>query len=170
MTGMTDSEIIEAIIAREGGYVDNPADRGKATNFGITLETLRAYRRNPHLTADDVRRLNKNDARQIYRDEYIVKPSFHLITDDHLRAHVIDFGVNSGPRTAAKALQKILGVAQDGVIGPDTLAAIRRMGAIKASNLLMAARIRLYGKIVSRDASQAVFLNGWLDRALSFMI
>ena len=62
------------------------------------------------------------------------------------------------------------GADQDGVIGPQTLNAIRRMGAAKVNNLLMAERIKFMGKIVSSDHSQAAFINGWLNRALEFMI
>ena len=167
---MTEAEIIDGIIAREGGYVDHPNDRGAATNFGITLKTLRNWRRDPALTAADVQALSKEEARRIYRTEYIERPGFDRIANDHLRAHLIDFGVNSGPRTAALALQKILDVSQDGDIGPVTLAALRRMGAMKCSNLLMAARIMHYAKIVRGDPSQSAFIVGWLDRALRFMI
>ena len=167
---LSENEIIDAIIAREGGYVDHPSDRGKATNFGITIAKLRDWRGDQNLTANDVRMMRRAEAVLIYSDDFIRRPGFHLIADDHLRAHVIDFGVNSGPVTAARKLQKVAGADQDGVIGPETLNAIRRMGAAKVSNLLMAERIRLYGRIVAGDHSQAAFINGWLNRALEFMI
>ena len=170
MTPLTENQIIDAIIAREGGYVDHPADRGGPTNFGITMTKLREWRGVQSVTANDVRTMRRGEAEQIYLSDYIRKPGFHLITDDHLRQQVIDFGVNSGPGTAARKLQKIVGVPQDGVIWPQTLNAIRRMGAAKVNNLLMAERIRFYGRIVSGDHSQAAFINGWLNRALEFLL
>lgn len=170
MMTITENQIIEGIIAREGGYVDHPADRGGPTNYGITLGRLREWRGDPNITANDVRMMRRGEAALIYLNDYIHRPGFHLIPDDHLREHVIDFGVHSGPVTAAIKLQKVVGVKQDGLIGPDTMKAIRRMGAAKASNLLMAERIKLFGRVVSKDHSQAVFLNGWLNRALEFMI
>ncbi|MDU6240386.1 MAG: glycosyl hydrolase 108 family protein, partial [Bradyrhizobium sp.] len=42
----------------EGGYTNHPADRGGPTNMGITLETLRAWRHNDALTAEDVKQLS----------------------------------------------------------------------------------------------------------------
>ena len=167
---LTEAQIIEEIISREGGYVDHHADRGGPTNFGITLAKLRDWRGSQSLTANDVRMMRREEAALIYAHDYIRRPGFHLIADNHLRHHVIDFGVNSGPGTAARKLQQVVGADQDGVIGPETLNAIRRMGASKVNNLLMAERIRFYGRIVSGDHSQAAFLNGWLNRALEFMI
>ena len=170
MTPQTENQIIDAIIEREGGYVDHPADRGGPTHFGITITKLREWRGVQSVTANDVRMMRRSEAEQIYLSDYIRKPGFHLIPDDHLRNHVIDFGVNSGPGTAVRKLQKIVGVPQDGIIGPQTLNAIRRMGAAKVNNLLMAERIKFIGKIVSSDHSQAAFINGWLNRALEFML
>ena len=167
---LTETQIIDAIIDREGGYVDHAADRGGPTNFGITMAKLREWRNDPNLTANDVRMMRRGEAALIYHSDYIKKPGFDLITHDVLRQQVIDFGVNSGPGTAARKLQKVLGVTQDGNLGPVSMAAIRRMGAAKANNLLMAERIKFMGKIVSTDHSQAAFINGWLNRALEFMI
>ena len=170
ITPLTDTQIIDEIISREGGYVDHPADRGGPTNFGITLAKLREWRGVQNLTANDVRMMRREEAALIYTHDYIQRPGFYLIPDDHLRHHVIDFGVNSGPGTAARKLQQVVGADQDGMIGPQTLNAIRRMGAAKVSNLLMAERIKLLGRIVSGDHSQAAFISGWLNRALEFMI
>lgn len=170
ITPLTDTQIIDEIISREGGYVDHPADRGGPTNFGITLAKLREWRGVQNLTANDVRMMRRGEAALIYSHDYIQRPGFHLIGDNHLRHHVIDFGVNSGPGTAARKLQQVVGADQDGVIGPQTLNAIRRMGAAHVNNLLMAERIKLLGRIVSGDRSQAAFINGWLNRALEFMI
>ena len=167
---LTETQIIEGIISREGGYVDHAADRGGPTNFGITIARLRDWRGVQSLTANDVRLMRRGEAALIYSHDFIRQPGFHLIADDHLREHVIDFGVNSGPGTAARKLQQVAGAVQDGIIGPETLNAIRRMGVARVSNLLMAERIRFLGRIVSGDHSQAAFISGWLNRALEFMI
>ena len=167
---ITDTQIIDAIIEREGGYIHHPADKGGPTNYGVTLAKLRDWRGNPNLTANDVQMMRRGEAALIYMRDYIERPGFNLITDERLRHQVIDFGVNSGPGTAARKLQQVAGADQDGVIGPQTLNAIRRMGAAKVNNLLMAERIKFMGKIVSSDHSQAAFINGWLNRALEFMI
>ncbi|MCK9994473.1 MAG: hypothetical protein Dbin4_02993 [Alphaproteobacteria bacterium] len=168
MTGrLTDTQIVEDIINREGGYVDH---RGGPANFGITLARLRDWRGVQSLTANDVRMMRRGEAALIYDHDYIRRPGFHLIADDRLRHHVIDFGAHSGPATAARKLQQVVGADQDGVIGPQTLNAIRRTGAANANNLLMAERIKLLGRLVSGDHSQAAFISEWLNRALEFMV
>lgn len=167
---MTEDEIIDGLLLREGGYADRAEDSGGPTNFGITLETFRRWRGNSRLTAVDLRKMARAEARLIYAGEYIRKPGFDAIADDHLRAHVIDFGVNSGQQTAAMALQKALGVKQDAVLGPQTMAAIEALGAIRASNRLMLARIRLLCRIVIRRPENLANLNGWIERALKFYV
>lgn len=74
---------------------------------------------------------------------------------------------NSGYH-AAKALQKVIGVVPDGVIGPKTIAAINSASPEKVFNEFKAARIKFYNDIVARNESQQVFLKGWTKRAKSF--
>lgn len=167
---MTEDDIIDAIITREGGYSNRAEDSGGPTNFGITIRTLCNFRRDFTLTAADVKNMRRAEAVAIYRDEYIRAPGFDAITDPHLRAHVIDFGVLHGQGTAAMALQKVLGVRQDAIIGPQTLAAIGKMGAARCSNRLMLARIRLQCRIVKRRPKDLANLNGWVDRAIEFFL
>lgn len=175
MTVLTDAQIIEEIIEREGGYSDREADKGGPTNWGVTLTTLRQVRNNPNLTEEDVKRLTKDDARIIYREEYIKVPRFDLIADDRLRAQMIDFGVNSRPSRSTRYVQRIVGVKEDGHLGPITNAAIRRMGYSKVNNLLAIQRILHLARIVRDDrkippGTQAENINGWCIRATSFFI
>lgn len=167
---ITEDEIIDGLLLREGGWSDRAADSGGPTNFGITLKTFQRWRGDSRLTAADLRNMEQAEARLIYAREYIRKPGFNAIKDDHLRAHVIDFGVNSGQQTAAMALQRALGVNQDTVIGPKTLAAIEALGAVRASNRLMLARIRLQCRIVQRRPKDLANLNGWIGRAMEFYV
>jgi len=113
---------IREILRHEGGYVNHPRDPGGCTNKGITIGTYRAHI-NPKGTCEDIRRLTLNQAVAVYGAEY-----WDRVQGDHLPAgvdlSVFDFGVNAGPSRAAKMLQRIVGVAQDGRIGPLTLAAV----------------------------------------------
>lgn len=168
--GVTEDKIIDGVILREGGWSDRAEDSGGPTNFGITLETFRRWRGDSALGAHDLRNMAQAEARHIYAHEYIRKPGFDAIPDDHLRAHVIDFGVLHGQDTAARALQKALGVNQDAVIGPKTLAAIEALGAVRAGNRLMLARIRLQCRIVQRRPKDLANLNGWIGRAMEFYV
>lgn len=108
----------------EGGYVNDPADPGGCTNFGITLA---AYRRhtNPAGRCADLKRLTLDQAAEIYRDHY-----WGAISGDALPAGIdlltFDWAVNSGPYRAASQLQALIHVRADGQIGPATLRAIDR--------------------------------------------
>ncbi len=111
------------IFKAEGGYSDNPADPGGPTNFGITLATLRAYEGDPNLTADDVKKLTPAVAKEIYRTAYWNRMQCGALPAG-LDLEVFDFGVNSGPAESVKTLQRLVGVTQDGSVGPITLAAV----------------------------------------------
>ena len=114
---------IPLILAHEGGYSDHPADPGGATNLGITRATLAAWRGVP-VSKDDVRALTRAEAEAIYRAKY-----WAAVKADDLPAGVdyaaFDYAVNSGPGRAAKALQRAVGEAQDGILGPRTMAAAK---------------------------------------------
>lgn len=72
---MTTDDLIDEILRKEGGYVDDPDDAGGATNFGITQDTLAAWRKHP-VTKDDVRNMSVLEAKAIYSQLYIQKPRF----------------------------------------------------------------------------------------------
>ncbi len=117
------AQIQSYILASEGGYVDHPKDPGGATNMGITHKTLAAWRGKP-VTKTDVRNLSQAEALQIYEAQY-----WKAVGADKLPVGldyaVADYGINSGPARAVKDLQRVLGVAADGIIGVQTLNAIR---------------------------------------------
>jgi lysozyme family protein len=115
---VTADELIADILEREGGFVDHPHDRGGPTKFGITKGTLYRWRQRPVTTAD-VRGLAIDEARDIYRAEYIEGPGFDALPEP-LRAHVVDFGVNAGTVQAVRTLQRVVGVKPDGVLGTVT--------------------------------------------------
>lgn len=167
---MTDNEIIDAVIEREGGYVNDRNDNGGATKFGITAGTLGAWRGYGRAaSAEEVRQLSVHEAREIYREQYIKKPGFHLIADDGLRAQVVDDGVMSGPRAAITSLQVELGVKPDGLMGPLTIAATNRADVPTLRRKLAVARALRLARIVQRDTTQARFIVGWLTRTFGFM-
>ena len=99
---MTTKAIIDTILEREGGYVDNPADRGGPTKYGITLaKPSKAWRRRI-VTSEDVAALGKDEARQIYESEYLVKPKISKIHNVVLRVFVLDSAVQHGPNRAIR--------------------------------------------------------------------
>ena len=164
---MTIDSILADVIRREGGYVDEDADRGGPTNYGITQATLSSWRGNP-VTADAVRQLTEDEAREIYQRRYVEEPGFDTLPDP-LRAQVVDDGVLSGPRQAVRDLQQAIGgVKADGRLGPATLAALDRCGAPVVHARLIQVRAERIARFVRRDPTQARFLAGWLRRITSF--
>lgn len=106
---------IERVLGHEAGYVNNPEDPGGETKWGISKRTY------PNLNIKD---LTREQAIALYRRDFWTV--LHL--DDQplgIASQVLDFGVNSGGGTAMRALQRAIGVADDGHIGPVTLAAVK---------------------------------------------
>lgn len=161
---MNDEDIIAGILEREGStYTDHPQDRGGPTKYGITQATLTSYR-GTNVTPEDVKALTEYEARAIYRKRYLSGPGFDRLEPLALRTVMVDFGVNSGPATATRALQKALGVAVDGVCGPDTIQAAAQQDGKRLAVLVCANRIRFLGRLITGDPAQAVFAAGWLNR------
>lgn len=168
---MTEERIIADILAREGGFVHHPDDKGGATNHGVTQAALAEWRMHP-VTVEDVRALTEAEAGRIYRDRYIRKPGFHHIEDDNLRALAIDCAVHHGPAGAVRLLQRALGFLvgqQDGIFGPVTHAAVEAADAKRLYLRLCAERARKFGRIITDDRRQAAFAAGWMNRLASFI-
>jgi len=106
----------------EGGYSDNPHDPGGPTNFGITQKVLEEHRGKP-VSAEDVKHLTREEAKEIYRAKYWLPMNCAMLPGG-VDLEVFDFGVNVGPSRSIKHLQKVLGLKEDGSMGPMTLAAV----------------------------------------------
>src|SRR5215213_8289929 len=98
-------------LREEGGYVDDPADPGGATNMGITLATLRAWTHEPALGPVQVRGMSRAEAAAIYRAMYW-SPLHGAALPSGVDLSVCDFGVNAGMRRSAVLLQEALGFAE----------------------------------------------------------
>lgn len=163
-------DIIERVLQSEGGFVNHPADKGGATNFGITAARLGEWRKlGRPATAAEVQALTRDEARQIYQAWYVTQPKFDRITDDYLRTVVVDSGVLYGTGRAARWLQEALGVTADGVIGQQTLAALATRNPGTVARRVLALRVKRIGQVVSADQSQLVFLAGWLNRTADLL-
>jgi len=155
------TDVIGDVIRREGPETDDPADAGGRTKYGISEAA------NPDLWKDGPPTEAQSRAR--YEQRYIQGPGFDKIQDAQLRTQLIDFGVNSGPMVAIQKLQGILHVDVDGVLGPQTLGALAMMHADDANTALVVARVKMIGKIVTKNPTQLKFLNGWLNRSLEWL-
>lgn len=126
---------LEFVLAQEGGLSDDPHDHGGLTKYGISQ---RAY---PDL---DIRSLTREDAAALYRRDYWDRCRCDELPPT-LRLVVFDAAVNQGVPSAIRLLQRALGVAADGVIGPITLAAAHDANHDALLTELVARRINDYG-------------------------
>jgi lysozyme family protein len=156
---MTDfARAFPLVIKHEGGYVDHPRDPGGATNLGVTIGTLSGWLGRP-ATKAEVRALTIDAVAPIYRKNY-----WDAVKADDLPAGVnycvFDFGVNSGPRRAIMALQRAVGVADDGAIGPITLAAVKRKSPEDIISRICSDRL----SFMRRLSTWPTFGRGWQRR------
>jgi len=165
-----DHDILEDVLRREGNiYTDRADDPGGPTKYGITLADLRVDR--PDATAADVAALTKDEAVEIFARRYLVRPGFTAVSYRPLRALLVDFGVHSGPAQAIKELQRLLGVEDDGILGPITVAAANLYPSPRVLlNRLAVARILFLAGIVARKPEMTWALVGWMRRATEFLI
>ena len=165
----SDADIVDAIIAREGGFVDDPSDPGGATRYGITIATYAAFKGHP-VTAADIETMPMSDAVAIYTKQYIGAPGFDAITDLHIRSVVVDTGVLFGPARAVQFLQGAVGVPVNGIMGPATVAAVNNFSDPRAvCNSIAVQRVKYHGARVQAHPEQLHDLGGWLARATSFI-
>ena len=170
--------LIEALIEREGGYVDHPADKGGPTCLGTTEAVARA-----HGYAGPMRQLQRDEAAAIYRRLYWGRPRFDEIArrSSPVAAELFDTGVNMGPAVAITFLQRALtalnrnaqdypDLVPDGRIGAITLAALDRFLALRGhaggETVLLRALEALQGerylRLAERRPANEAFLYGWL--------
>ena len=168
---MTDDDIIERVLTFEGGFVNNPQDRGGPTNFGITAAVLGRVRNlGRPATAAEIQALTRDEAVAIYKASYIATPKFDQIADGNLRLIVVDSGVLHGTDRATRWLQTALAVAADGIIGTNTIAALNQAGvSSKAGQSVLAQRFKFIGNILTSNPSQVEFASGWLNRVADLL-
>ena len=146
--------IIERILAHEGGYVDHPRDPGGATNFGITERVARATGYRGHM-----RNLPRETAVAIYHTHYWDSVQGDKLPDA-VAFQVVDAAVNHGVGNAVRWLQRAAGVANDGIIGPVTLAAVRKADPADIVLLFNAIRLEFYASL----STFPTFGRGWTRR------
>jgi lysozyme family protein len=160
--------IIDGLIGREAGLVNDPNDRGGITKFGITKPTLSEWL--GHAATDiDIAALSEDDARRIYSDLYVWGPGFDAIADPVLQELVVDCAVLHGRPTAAHWLQEAAGVPVDGKIGPKTIAAVNASRPLQLYLRICATRWRFMGADVHAKPNQVEFIHGWCNRGAHFL-
>lgn len=153
-------EAFKNTLLHEGGYVNDPQDPGGETKYGVSK---RSY---PHI---DIKNLTLDDAKKIYYEDFWLKQKCNVIQKD-LAAKLFDLSVNVGTKQAGLFMQRALRVTkqeliEDGIIGVNTLDAIRRADPIILLASLKSEAAGYYRLLVAKNASMKKYINGWLSRA-----
>lgn len=182
----TVEQIAAQIVAREGGYVNDPDDPGGATKYGVTIGTMRRLgldlNRDGRIDANDVKALTRAQAQQIFVEHYFRRPRIAELPGP-VQASVFDMYVNAGAN-AVKILQRLLSrmgfaTRDDGVIGPQTIAAAQQAAKAAPQHFRdaygIARRNYYYALADSRPASRKYARardggkGGWITRAEEFI-
>ena len=146
------------LLEHEGGYVNHPSDPGGETNLGVTRAVYEQYA-GRQVMDGEMEGLTHDDVYPIYKENY-----WDRIKGDSLPSgvdwSVFDWCVNSGVSRAAKALQRIVGVEQDGGIGPMTISAVSDFPCDDIIDKLHYARQSFYQKLSTFET----FGKGWTTR------
>jgi len=147
------------VLQHEGGYVDDPADPGGATNRGVTQAVYDDWRAAEKLPSRSVKDINGYEIGAIYKKLYWDKCRCDELPSGVDYA-VFDFAVNSGPTRAIRYLQRAVGVSDDGMIGPATLAAVNAKPAQTLIDAISDARLAFLEQL----PTFARFGRGWSQR------
>src|SRR5690606_21582969 len=168
---MADINKLSPKIAKwEGGYVNDPTDRGGATNMGITISTWRqvGYDKDGDGDIDkfDIKLLDHKDFSFVLR-QYWDRWKADQIKDQKLAEILVDWVWGSG-KWGIIIPRRLLGVTADGVVGNKTLSALNSQDPVKFHKLVWDARLKFLNDIVKRDPSQKKFIKGWVNRLNDF--
>ena len=156
---MNFDQALKTLLKHEGGYIDHPNDPGGITNYGITQAVARQ-----HGYTGDMRTIPMDVVSAIYRKAY-----WGTIRAEELpaplRYPLFDAAVNSGTGQAVKWLQRALGVKDDGVMGDQTLAAIRQADADQLTRKMIGHRLVMLANL----QHFAQFGKGWTRRVASIL-
>ena len=179
---MNKTQVIDSVIGKEGGYVNNPDDKGGPTKWGITQAVARA-----HGYQGNMKDLSRDQAVQIFEADYWYGPRFDQIAQvsESIAAELMDTGVNMGPSVPSKWLQRWLNafnikgtlypdMSVDGNIGPRTISALtlflKKRGKegeavlLKALNASQGAR---YLELAEGREANESFIYGWLKERVN---
>jgi lysozyme family protein len=165
------------LLKHEGGFVNDPADPGGATNKGVTIATFRQFAKpllNLEPTLDNLKVLTDEQAGKIYKKQYWDAIRGDDIPLQPLANIIFDFQVNAGAN-ASRLFQRVLNnlgvvpaLREDGVIGSGTLAALAKVDAKAVYAGYKQGRKDYYNNLVKQRPTLQKFLKGWLNRVDSF--
>ena len=158
---------IKIVFDHEGGYGNDPDDPGGPTNFGLIFEDMRQV--GLPATVEQIQSLTPETAASIYKKLYWDAMNMDLIKDASVAICIFDQGVLQGAQTSLRMVQEIVGVDQDGELGPVTAAAINAQDPKKLAISFTRLCMHRFARIVENNPSQAKFIAGWTDRIFSLL-
>ena len=166
---MADPKKLIPIVKKwEGGFSNHPMDKGGPTMKGVTLKTFQKYY-GKERTVEDLKRITEDQWYHIFKSGYWDALQADEIDNQSIANILVDWAWGSGPKTAIRQIQGLLGVKIDGFVGPITLQAINEADPQSLLNLIVKRREAFYFTIVQNNPSQEVFLKGWLNRLRAFV-
>lgn len=156
------------ILKWEGGFVNDPVDKGGATNMGVTIGTWRSvgYDKDGDgdIDVDDLHLLTPDDViERVLRPHYWNRWRADEINNQSIANILVDWVWASGSHGIRRP-QRILGVTADGIVGPKTLAAVNSMDPMELHFRIKNDRIRFIDEICKANPSQERFRSGWINR------
>lgn len=162
MVGADLTRAMRVVLKWEGGFVDDPDDRGGRTNQGITQQVYDAWRRRQGRPVLDVKDIEQTEVHAIYENDYW-RPAACDRLQHPLQLAQFDTAVNMGIRRAVRVLQEAAGAAVDGSFGPATQRACAVCDLGETLRRYLTIREGLYRRF-AQAPGQAKFLKGWLNR------
>lgn len=159
-------KLIPFILQWEGGFVNDPADLGGATNKGVTIGTFNEYRKRrglPSPTVDDLKNISESEWHDIFKSLYWDRWKADEIKSQAVANILVDWVWASGSH-GIKRPQRLLGVKADGIVGKQTIAAVNAMDAATLFKMIKADRLKFVDEICKARPANERFRKGWTNR------
>jgi lysozyme family protein len=156
---------LENTLGFEGGEAHHPLDRGGHTYRGITQGLYDRWRRKKGREYRRVTEIDESEIEAIAMEEFWLPCRCNDLPGD-VAVAVFDMAFHSGVGDARRALQRAVRVEQDGILGEQTLAAVRLAEPKRLIRDFLKARGAELQEILIRDQSQVIFLEGWINRII----
>ncbi|HAH4529009.1 TPA: peptidoglycan-binding protein [Escherichia coli] len=159
---------LDFVLAKEGGYVNDPTDKGGETKFGISDKRDGIADGKTDVNGDGkpdtaIKDLTPEQAAQIYFRDYW-QAAYCTDWPDGISLFVFDSSVQHGVKAAIRQLQSAAGVTADGIVGPNTTRAVICADPEWLLNRCFLRRARYYADIIKSNSSHGKYLNGWFNR------